>query len=149
MNGRRGRLRKPRRASRYKKRKWRDRNCAAGEVRTCLGGSSLCAECSQSSEIDPREKLISAFFKTRSVFDRYNIFSEADLPQATERLQRHLQAQKTMAPAVVLQKSDGTIRSRPKPIWRASIRMPACAISWTSTRSSLLNFAGGLHKEFG
>ena len=45
--------------------------------------------------------------KTRSIFDRYNIVSEADLAQATEQLQSHLESQSKGAviePLVVLPK---------------------------------------------
>jgi hypothetical protein len=40
--------------------------------------------------------------KTRSVFDRYNIVSEADLVQAAQKLQTHLSRQPKLSNVVAL-----------------------------------------------
>ncbi len=43
--------------------------------------------------------------KTRSIFDRYNIVSEADLAEAATRLQTHLEAQSTASRVVSIKPS--------------------------------------------
>jgi hypothetical protein len=43
--------------------------------------------------------------KTRNVFDRYNIVSEADLAAAADRLSKHLEAQPRTGRVVPLKKA--------------------------------------------
>jgi hypothetical protein len=43
--------------------------------------------------------------KTRAIFDRYNVVSEADLIDATERLHQHLEEQPTSAAVIPLTKA--------------------------------------------
>jgi len=43
--------------------------------------------------------------KTRAIFDRYNVVSEADLTAASERLHQHLEEQPTSAAVIPLKKA--------------------------------------------